>query len=106
MTEDDLKKREIIALTSINSVFGTEKDEYGATLFVSHHIEEIEPEYWLKHLGTSTPKPVDVLSILQLKSHWDDDCVFDFTLPEDVTDYVVSVSFGEDGEVDEISMES
>ncbi|MFT6909933.1 MAG: hypothetical protein ACJAS1_006660 [Oleiphilaceae bacterium] len=106
MTEDDIRKREKIALTSINSAFGTEDDEYGATMFVSHHIEEIESEYWLKHLGTPTPKPADVLNILQLKSHWDDDCVFDFTLPEDVTDYVVSVRFGENGEVEEISMES
>ena len=31
---------------------------------------------------------------------------FDFTLPEDVTDYVISVRFGGSGQVEEISMES
>ena len=85
MTEVEIKKRELAALESIKAAFGTEEDEYGATMFVSHHIEEIEPEYWLKHLGTAKPEPKSVLSILQFKDHWDDDCVFDFTLPEDET---------------------
>jgi len=46
-----------------------------------------------------------------LRSHWGDDDdngleVFDFTLPDDVTDYVISVRFDANGEVEEISMES
>ena len=32
--------------------------------------------------------------------------MFDFTLPGDVTDYVICVSFDEHGKVEEISMES
>ncbi len=32
--------------------------------------------------------------------------MLDFTLPGDATDYVVCVSFGEDGEIEDISMES
>lgn len=46
-----------------------------------------------------------------LRSHWgdeDDDGIdtFDFTLPEDITDYVISVRFDEEGQVEEITMES
>ena len=48
-----------------------------------------------------------------LRSHWGDEeededgiDTFDFTLPEDVTDYVISVHFDEEGAVDDISMES
>ncbi len=46
-----------------------------------------------------------------LRSHWgdeDDDGIdtFDFTLPEDVTDSVISVRFDEKGQVEEITMES
>jgi len=106
MTKEEVKKREQVAIKSIKAAYGSEEDEYGATLFVSHHLEEIESEYWLRHLGKSKPEPKDVLGILQLESHWDDDSVFDFTLPEDATNYVVSVRFGEEGEVEEISMES
>ncbi|MUI16138.1 DUF2004 domain-containing protein [Massilia dura] len=32
--------------------------------------------------------------------------VFDFSLPDDVTDYVISVRFDDSGEVENISMES
>jgi hypothetical protein len=49
-----------------------------------------------------------------LRSHWGDDDdgdeegidTFDFTLPDEVTDYVISVRFDEDGEVESVSMES
>ena len=106
MDEKELKRREESALSAIKLAFGTGDDEYGATLFVSHHIEELEPEYWEKHLGNSKPDSNSVLGLLQLRSHWDDDSVFDFTLPDDVTDYVISVRFDENGSVEEISMES
>jgi hypothetical protein len=32
--------------------------------------------------------------------------VLDFTLPEDITDYVISISFNHQGQVVDISMES
>ena len=92
------------------SSFGTEDGEFGATMFATHHIEELEPAYWLKHLGTETPEPRKVLDALQFKSHWGDDeneiGVFDFTLPDGVTNYVMSVRFDETGSVEEVSMES
>ena len=46
------------------------------------------------------------MDLLVLRSKWEDEEVYDFTLPEEVTDYVVSVSFDEDGEIDDIVMES
>lgn len=102
----DSKKRQDAALAAVKAAFGTDADEYGGTMFVQHHLEEIEPEYWQKHLGSATPRPEAVLNLLVFKGSWDDDCVFDFTLPEDITDYVVSVRFDDDGDIEEIAMES
>ena len=106
MNKQELKIREKIALDAIKASFGTENGEYGANLFVQHHLEELEKDYWEKQIGISSPTPDQVLNILRLKSHWDDEKIFDFTLPGGVTDYVLSVTFNESGRVDEIGMES
>ena len=103
MNELESRKRE--ALESIKSAFGTKEDEYGATLFVSHHLEELDSDYWVKHLGAAKPEPKEILNLLQFQSQ-DNGLVFDFSLPEEVTNYVVSVSFDETGNVEDISMES
>jgi len=108
---DEIAKREKAARAAITHAFGTEEDEFGATLFVSHHIDEIDANYWQAHLGSNKPEPVQILDLLELRSHWGDDGddgieVFDFTLPDSVTDYVLSVRFDEAGEVEDISMES
>jgi len=107
----EIERREKIAISAINNAYGTAEDEYGATLFVTHHLEEIEEDFWLKHLGSTHPEPTRVLDMLVLRSHWgdeDDDGIdiFDFTLPEGVTDYVISVRFDEEGQVEDITMES
>lgn len=50
-----------------------------------------------------------MLDLLGLRSHWggeDEIDIFDFTLPDQVTDYVLSVRFDEAGQVAEIDMES
>jgi len=107
--KEEIKKREQIARQAIYKAFGTEEDEFGGTLFVTHHLEEIEKEYWVKHIGTEIIEPEKILGLLVLKSHWGgekDIDIFDFTLPEDITDYVVSVQFDEKGEVSNIVMES
>ena len=96
--QNEIENREKAGIAAIRSAFGTDEDESGATLFVEHHLEEIEGEYWQKHLGATNPEPINVLDILVLRSHWggDDEIeTFDFTLPEDVTDYVISVRFDE-----------
>src|SRR5262245_17659315 len=105
----EIKRREAAALAAIKSAFGIDDDEYGATLFVSHHLEELDSGYWKKHLSTETPEPHLILDLLALRSHWggDDEIdTFDFTLPDQVTDYVISVRFDDGGDVSEITMES
>lgn len=109
--EIEIKRREELSLAAIRDAFGTEGDEYGATLFISHHVEELDPSYWQTHLGTGTPTPERILGLLEPRTHWGDGDengidVFDFTLPGEITDYVISVRFDEFGEIEEISMES
>lgn len=109
--ENEIERRKTVALAAIREAFGTEADEYGATLFVSHHLEEIEASYWQSTLGTAPPESERVLGLLELKSHWADEDeggidVFDFTLPGEVTNYVISVRFDEAGGIEAISMES
>ena len=108
---DEIIRREKLAIEAIRRTFGTEDGEDGANLFVSHHLDELYSEYWHKHLGTKTPDPVRILDILKLRNHWsgDDDNGlenYDFTLPDDITNYVICVSFDDEGEVGNISMES
>ncbi|MFZ6875744.1 hypothetical protein ACO0LF_27060 [Undibacterium sp. Di27W] len=113
---DEVKRREKVAREALRLAFEKGNDDTGAGLFISHHLEEVEAEYWQQHLGTATPAPVRVLDILVLRSHWGDEEneenedegmeVFDFTLPDDATDYVISVRFDSAGVVQEIDMES
>ncbi len=113
---DEIARRRKVALDAIKQAFGTTEHEHGVTLFVTHHLEELADDFWLKHCGTARPEPNQVLDILILQSHWgedeedeeDEDGIdnFDFSLPGDVTNYVISVSFDEDGNVEEITMES
>jgi hypothetical protein len=111
---DEVLRRKTAALAAIKKTFGTEVGEFGANLFVSYHLGELDGDYWIKHLGTEKPNVARVLDILTLRSHWGSDDadgeegieVFDFTLPDDITDYVISVRFDDAGEIDEISMES
>jgi hypothetical protein len=106
---DEVKRREAAARAAIKRALGTADDQFGATLFVSHHLEELDSSYWRKHLSTETPEPRRVLELLELRSHWGGDNevdTFDFTLPEEVTNYVISVKFDESGEISEVTMES
>ncbi len=97
---------DVKALEGIKKSSGKEQGEYGIDEFVSHHIDELPKSYWQKHLGTENPSSEQVIGLLVLRSKWDDEEVYDFTLPEEVTDYVVSVSFDDDGAIQDIEMES
>jgi hypothetical protein len=46
----EIKRREAAARAAIKQLFVTSEDEHGATLFVSHHLEELDSSYWRKHL--------------------------------------------------------
>ncbi len=111
MSESDkeIARRAAAALAAIKQSL-TEEDS-AVSMFASHHVEELDAAYWKKHAGTANPTPKQVVDLLELRSQWggdDDDGidVFDFTLPGDVTDYVISVRFDDDGEVQEVGMES
>lgn len=94
------------ALQGIKDSSGTEVGEYGIDEFVFHHLEELPHSYWEKHLGTCKPSAGQVMDLLVLQSKWEDEEVYDFTLPDDVTDYIISVSFDENGTIESIVMES
>jgi len=95
--------------TAIQTILNAYSAESEVGLFVSHHLEEIESHYWLEHLNTPQPTANQVLDMLVHRSHWDgenEDRIFDFTLPNEVTDYVISVCFNDDGVVGDVVMES
>ena len=112
MSVDSAKVEKLtrVALDAIKAAYGTEDDEFGATLFVSHHLDEIESSYWEDQLKSSSPEPKAILNLLVRSPHWepeeDDIDSIDFTLPGDVTDYVLCVNFNEDGDAEDSSMES
>lgn len=105
-TEKRRMSHEDKALEEIRKSYCTERGEYGVDLFISHHIEVLPESYWQKRLDTDKPSAEQVISLLVLRSKWDEEEVYDFTLPDEVTDYVVSVSFDEDGTLNSIEMES
>jgi hypothetical protein len=113
MGKDDkeIARRTAAALAAIKQ--SLDEEDSAVSLFASHHIEELDAAYWKKHTGTTTPSAKQVVDLLELRSQWggdgdDDDGVnvFDFTLPGDVTNYVLSVRFDNDGEVQDVDMES
>lgn len=106
--EAEIEKRKALAMAAIRQAFGSDAGEENINLFVEHHLEELGQDYWKQHLGTGTPEPAAVLGLLQFDSSWGEGDVeyFDFTLPDEVTNYVVSVHFDSAGDIDEISMES
>jgi hypothetical protein len=101
-------ERRKLALNAIKQEFGTEGGDDSVNLFVQHHLDELPSSYWQQHLGTSAPEPAAILGLLQLRSSWGEGDIeyFDFSLPDEVTDYVVSVHFDGSGTIDGISMES
>ena len=104
----EVERRKKLALDAIRQAYGTEAGESSTTLFGGHHLDELPQDYWQEHAGTGTPDAAAVLGLLEFKSSWGEDEIehFDFTLPGDVTDYVLSVRFNEAGGIDEVSMES
>ena len=96
------------ARTALEQLLGTEEGDDSVDLFVQHHLDEIEADYWIAHLGTPTPAASAVLGLLQPREPWGDDgsVHIDFSLPGDVSQYVLSVELDEDDEVIGVSMDS
>ena len=104
----EFERRKMLALEAIQQAHGTEAGADSVDFFVAHHLEELPAGYWQEQLATATPDALAVIGLLVLRSSWgkNDLETFDFTLPGDVTNYVVSVHFDEAGEIDDIDMES
>lgn len=110
-SEAHLNKEEIMsnqhkALEAIKQSLGTEDGEYGIDLFISLHLAELPSSYWLQHLNIEIPSSEQVISLLTLREKWQDQEIYDFALPGNVTDYVISVSFDDEGNIENIAMES
>jgi len=102
--------RETVARAKLLELLGTNAGEFGPTLFVSHHKEELGSEYWISAFGEPDPKPEAIIKGLVLVDSWDSEedgniDTLDFSLPGEVTDYLLSVRFSGE-EVVDVSMES
>jgi hypothetical protein len=112
----EIQRRTEAALLAIKQAMSEGDEDSSVKLFVSHHLQELDATCWKKHAGTARPSPKKVLDLLELRSHWGEDAdgdidedgidTFDFSLPGDATQYVISVRFDEAGEVEDIEMES
>jgi len=100
--------REAQAIAAIKQSNKTNFGEDSVNLYIQHHLNELPDSYWAKHLGTHTPSASMIVTLLKLKSSWGDGDIeyFDFDLPDNITDYVLSVHFDDSGKVDSILMES
>ena len=106
---DEGARREAVARAAIKRAFDADDEDSGVALFISHHLEELASDYWTRHFSTGAPEPRRILDALVLQGRWggeDEIGTFDFTLPGDVTNYLISVRFDERGEVSDVSMES
>lgn len=105
---DLLAQRQAQALAAIQQAVGTGVGEDSIGLFAEHHRDELPASYWQQHLGEATPSVAAIAGLLVFKSAWGEGDMeyVDFTLPGEVTDYVVSVHFDDAGAVDGMAMES
>lgn len=106
-----VKGREQLARAAMRAALENQQAEDSVELFIQHHLEEIEPDYWKKYSGSALPTPLQVLDLLVLAAPWESDEIdsremLDFTLPDEITQYVICVSFNTKGQVIDISMES
>jgi hypothetical protein len=111
MKMDVSNERQATAREAIKSRYGKPEGEFGPTLFVSHHLQELEPAYWLRTVGVQQPNPQQVLDALVLVDSWNSGGgetvdTFDFGLPGNASNYLLSVRFQDDGQVQDVSMES
>jgi len=92
-----------------------EKPEGTVGTYLSHHAEELGEKDLLKIFGTADPDDLTIdhlLDALRLKRIGlypgaEGYCaVFDYTIDEEATDYILAVEFDGDGEVYGISMDS
>jgi len=88
--ENMTQTQEVEALAAIKKSYGTEEQEYGVTLFVNHHLEELSKNYWKGLTGTEKPTYQQVLEQLVMINKWESEgeINYDYSLPGEVTQYV------------------
>ncbi len=111
MSADISDEREAIAREKIKALYGVSGGEYGPTLFVQHHLNQIEAAYWLRIMGVEQPRAEQILNALVLVDSWSSEGdnvanTLDFGLPGNVSNYLLSVRFSDDDQVIDVSMES
>ena len=92
-----------------------ESPDGSSSLYLGHHADEFSDEERAKHFGSRDAKNLGIrqlLNAIHLKRiglYPDSDdpiAVFDYTIDEDATNYLLSIEFDEAGAVIGISMES
>lgn len=106
-----LLKLEQVSLAKIKSLLGAAAGLTNTNLFADHHLAELEEAELKAVTKQESPTQHGIIECLILRDAWASDGenrvdIFDFTLPNDLTDYVISVKFDENDEVSEVSMES
>jgi len=110
----DAARFDDIAHDALKAEF-TEKPEGTVSIYLSHHAEELGEKDLLRIFGIDDPDDLDInhlLEALQLQriglypGSEGFSAVFDYTIDEEATDYILAVEFDRDGEVFGVSMDS
>jgi len=110
----DAARCDEIARDALKAEF-TDKPEGTVGTYLSHHAEELGEKDLLRIFGIEDPDDLDInhlLEALQLKriglypGAEGYVAVFDYTIDEDATDYILAVEFDSDEELYGISMDS
>ena len=111
----DAARFDDIARDAFKAEFAEKPDEGSVGTYLTHHAEELGEKDLLRIFGTADPDDLGIdhlLDALQLKRiglHPGSEgycAVFDYTIDEEATDYILAVEFDSDGEVYGISMDS
>jgi hypothetical protein len=111
----DAARFDEIARDAFKAEFIEKPEEGTVGIYLSHHAEELGEKDLLRIFGTADPDDLDVnhlLEALQLKriglypGSDDHVAVFDYTIDEEATDYILAVEFNAEGEVYGITMDS
>ncbi len=105
-----------LAMRAIQDNLNSDKQDAVVKQFIQYHLSTIESEYWDRVLHTSQPTVGQICELLEphkpciMGGQEDEHCIryldnhFDFTLPQEITDYVLCVAFRH-GQVMDISIE-
>ena len=100
------------AWSAISDDWDFDSESETVRFYLQHHLDEFSEEEVVKLFGTSAvDKSVffNALSLVRIGLYPEDDemfSVFDIQLSQELTDYLMSVSIGSDGQITGISFES